>query len=105
MNGVNIPAGVGKIRSSVHVNRAVIQKGSHKQVVWYWFKQRDRILSNEYLVKFFLFWDAVTRGRTDGALVRVSSIVGPEETEEIVDQRLLQLVSAVEPELNRYVPD
>ncbi len=105
MNGVNIPAGSGMVRSLVHVNRAVIQKGSNKQVVWYWFKQRDRILSNEYLVKFFLFWDAVTRGRTDGALIRVSSVVGPGETEEIVDQRLLQLVSAVEPELNHYVPD
>ncbi|WHZ30302.1 MAG: Eight transmembrane protein EpsH / EpsI protein [Nitrospira sp.] len=105
MNGVDIPAGSGMVRSSVYVNRAVIQKGNHKQVVWYWFKQRDRILSNEYLVKFFLFWDAITRGRTDGALVRVSSVVGPGETEEIVDQRLLQLVSVVEPELNRYVPD
>jgi len=105
MNGVNIPVGSGMVQSLVHVNRAVIQKGSNKQVVWYWFKQRDRILSNEYLVKFFLFWDAVTRGRTDGALVRVSSVVGPGETEEIVDQRLLQLVSAVGPELNRYVPD
>ncbi|MBS0182887.1 MAG: VPLPA-CTERM-specific exosortase XrtD [Nitrospira sp.] len=105
MNGVDIPADSGTVRSSVHANRAVIQKGGHKQVVWYWFKQRDRILNNEYLVKFFLFWDAVTRGRTDGALVRVSSVVGPGETETIVDQRLLQLVSAVEPELNRYVPD
>lgn len=105
MNGVDIPADGEMVRSSVHVNRAVIRKGGQKQVVWYWFKQRDRILSNEYLVKFFLFWDAVTRGRTDGALVRVSSVVGPGETEEIVDQRLLRLVSAVEPELNRYVPD
>lgn len=105
MNGMDIPGGSGMARSLVHVNRAVIQKSGHKQVVWYWFKQRDRILSNEYLVKFFLFWDAVTRRRTDGALVRVSSVVGPGETEEIVDQRLLQLVSAVEPELNRYVPD
>lgn len=89
----------------LHINRAVIQKGPHKQVVWYWFKQRDRILSNEYLVKFYLLWDAVSRGRTDGGLIRVSSIVGPGDTESIVDQRLGQLVSAVEPELNRYVPD
>ncbi|MDH5670315.1 MAG: VPLPA-CTERM-specific exosortase XrtD [Nitrospira sp.] len=105
MNGVDIPVGSGMVRSSVYVNRAVIQKGGQKQVVWYWFKQRDRILSNEYLVKFFLFWDALTRGRTDGALVRASSVVGAGETEAVVDQRLRQLVSVVEPELNRYVPD
>ena len=104
MTGVDVPARNGMDRP-LHINRAVIQKGHQKQVVWYWFKQRDRILSNEYLVKFYLLWDAVSRGRTDGGLIRVSSIVGPGDTESIVDQRLGQLVSAVEPELNRYVPD
>ena len=90
---------------SLHVNRALIQKDSQKQIVLYWFKQRDRILSNEYLVKLYLFWDAVFRGRTDGALVRIASLVGPGETEDIVDQRLLRFVSTFEPELVRYVPD
>lgn len=104
MTAVDAPVKNGMHRP-LYVNRAVIQKNSHKQVVWFWFKQRDRILSNEYLVKFYLFWDALSRGRTDGALIRVSSIVGQGETEAIVDQRLGQLVSAIEPELSRYVPD
>jgi exosortase D (VPLPA-CTERM-specific) len=104
MTGVDVSARNGMNRP-LHINRAVIQKDHQKQVVWYWFKQRDRILSNEYLVKFYLLWDAVSRGRTDGALIRISSIVEPGDTEAIVDQRLGQLVSAVEPELNRYVPD
>lgn len=104
MTGVDVPARNGMGRP-LHINRAVIQKDHQKQVVWYWFKQRDRILSNEYLVKFYLLWDAVSRGRTDGALIRMSSVVGPGDTETMVDQRLGQLVSAVEPELNRYVPD
>ncbi len=104
MTGVDVPARNGMDRP-LHINRAVIQKDHQKQVVWYWFKQRDRILSNEYLVKFYLLWDAVSRRRTDGALIRISSLVGPGDTETMVDQRLGQLVSAVEPELNRYVPD
>jgi EpsI family protein len=90
---------------SLHVNRALIQKGGQKQIVLYWFKQRERIVTNEYLVKLFLFWDGISRGRTDGALVRIASLVGPGETEDIVDQRLRQFVSTVEPELIRYVPD
>jgi Protein of unknown function (DUF3485) len=52
-----------------------------------------------------LFWDALSRGRTDGALVRIASLVGPGETEDIVDQRLRRFVSTIEPELARYVPD
>lgn len=89
----------------LHANRAVIEKGNQKQIVLYWFKQRDRILTSEYLVKFYLFWDALLRARTDGALVRIASLVGPGETEEIVDQRMRQFVLAMQPELNRYVPD
>jgi EpsI family protein len=101
---MNLPASSGMVRP-LHVNRALIQKDDQKQIVLYWFKQRDRILSNEYLVKFYLFWDALSRGRTDGALVRIVSLVGPGETEDIVDQRLLRFVSTFEPELARYVPD
>lgn len=89
----------------LHVNRALIQKDSQKQIVLYWFKQRDRVLSNEYLVKLYLFWDAVSRGRTDGALVRIASLVGPGETEDIVEQRLRRFVATIDPELTRYVPD
>src|SRR5262245_41403529 len=104
LNSMDLPASSGMVRS-LHVNRALIQKDSQKQIVLYWFKQRDRILSNEYLVKLFLFWDALSRGRTDGALVRIASPIGPGETEAIVDQRLLSFVSTIEPELARYVPD
>lgn len=101
---MNLPASSGMVRP-LRVNRALIQKDDQKQIVLYWFKQRDRILSNEYLVKLYLFWDALSRGRTDGALVRIVSLVGPGETEDIVDQRLLRFVSTFEPELARYVPD
>ncbi|NOS79746.1 MAG: VPLPA-CTERM-specific exosortase XrtD [Nitrospira sp.] len=98
-------APVSGMARQLHANRAVIEKGNQKQIVLYWFKQRERILTSEYLVKFYLFWDALLRARTDGALVRIASLVGPGETEEIVDQRMRQFVSVMQPELNRYVPD
>ena len=104
IRSMDLPATSRMVRS-LHVNRALIQKDSQKQIVLYWFKQRERILSNEYLVKVYLFWDALSRGRTDGALVRIASLVGPGETEDMVDQRLLRFVSTMEPELVRYVPD
>ena len=104
INSMDLPASSGIVRS-LHVNRALIQKDDQKQIVLYWFKQRDRVLSNEYLVKLYLFWDALSRGRTDGALVRIASLVGPGETEDIVDQRLLRFVATIDPEWARYVPD
>ena len=89
----------------LRVNRAVIQKGGQKQIVLYWFKQRDRNLTDEYLVKLYLLWDAFSRQRTDGALVRLASLVGPGESESAVDERLQEFAIATGQELMRFVPD
>ncbi len=93
------------IAPALDVNRVAIQKGGQKQIVYYWFKQRDRLITSEYLVKFFLFWDSLTRHRADGALVRLVSSVYAGETEEIVDGRLQTMAGLVTPLLGRYVPD
>lgn len=87
------------------VNRVLIQKDQQKQLVLYWFKQRDRSLSSEYLVKFYLFWDALTRQRSDGALIRLSASVGPGESEQDVETRLLGFARDIHPHLSRYIPD
>ena len=87
------------------INRVVIQKGGQKQIVYYWFKQRDRWITSEYLVKFFLFWDSLTKQRADGALVRLASAVHAGESEAVVDERLQDLAGLVTPLLGRYVPD
>lgn len=92
-------------KSGEKVNRVVIQKGVHKQIVYYWFKQRDRWITSEYLVKFFLFWDSLTRHRADGALVRLTSEVHAGESESVVDERLQTMAGLVTPLLSRYIPD
>lgn len=91
--------------SGFRANRVVIQKGEQKQVVLYWFKQRNRLVTSEYLVKFFLLWDSLIVQRTDGALVRLVAAVQPGETEGAADQRVKQLAAAVHPLLPAYVPD
>lgn len=89
----------------LRVNRAVIQNGGQKQIVLYWFKQRERHLTSEYLVKVYLLWDALSRQRTDGALVRLASLIGPGESESTVDQRLQKFAVAAGQELTKFVPD
>jgi exosortase D (VPLPA-CTERM-specific) len=88
-----------------HANRAVIQKGDARQIVFYWFKQRERLMTNEYLVKVWLFWDALTRQRSDGALIRLVAPVLPGESDEAADQRLVQFAQLVQPAMSAYVPD
>jgi len=90
---------------ALEVNRLVIEKSGQKQIVYYWFKQRDRWITSEYGVKFYLFWDSLTRHRADGALVRLVSGVNAGETEAKVDARLQAMAGLVTPLLDRYVPD
>jgi exosortase D (VPLPA-CTERM-specific) len=90
---------------SLPVNRAVIELGQQRQIVYYWFQQRGRAMTNEYLVKWFIFWDALTRNRTDGALVRFSAPVAPGMDESRADAEIAQFAAAVVPQLQWYIPD
>jgi exosortase D (VPLPA-CTERM-specific) len=96
---------VSGVQPGQEINRVVVQKDGHKEIVYYWFKQRDRWITSEYLVKFFLFWDSLTRHRADGALVRLVSTVHPGEEEASTDGRLQAMAGLVTPLLSRYVPD
>jgi len=86
------------------VNRAVIQKGESQQLVYYWFEQRGRQMTNDFAAKLSVLWDGVTRGRTDGALVRFTTPVGPREDIRDADARLQAFMRESLPDLPRYVP-
>ncbi len=89
----------------VVVNRVIIQKQAERQLVYYWFKQRDRSLIDEYLVKWFILWDGLIRHRTDGALIRLATPIGTGETDAVAEARLSAVAKAVLPTLTLYVPD
>jgi exosortase D (VPLPA-CTERM-specific) len=91
--------------SPLSVNRAIIQKGDSRQLVYYWFQQRGRNITNEYLVKWFIFWDALTRNRTDGALVRLTAFVPSSQDLAEADRLLADFSSAVADPLRNYVPE
>jgi EpsI family protein len=53
------------------VNDYIIQQGPDKQMVFYWYQSRGRVIASEYAGKFWMVADAISRHRTDGALVRL----------------------------------
>lgn len=89
----------------LRVNRVLIRKGDSQQLVYYWFQQRGRVITNEYLVKWYIFWDALTRNRTDGALVRLVTPVSVNKALDVHDAMLATFAAAISPELQRYVPE
>lgn len=87
------------------VNRVNMQMGDSNQLVYYWFEGRDRNITNEYLGKWFVFWDALTKQRTDGALVRLVTYVPEYEDINKADQRLTKFIGDFYSELPAYVPN
>lgn len=86
------------------VSRALIQKGSFQQLAYYWFPMRGRILTNAFQMKWYNFWDALTRQRTDGALVRVIAPVGENESLADAEKRLQSFVQEISPVLFEFLP-
>jgi exosortase D (VPLPA-CTERM-specific) len=88
----------------LRVNRVLIQYGDQRQLVYYWFQQRGRVVTNEYLVKWYLLVDAVTKHRTDGALVRVIVPLAPSAAANEADHELQSFLGTLTPTLTKYVP-
>jgi len=87
------------------VNRIEIKRGDVKQLVYYWFQQRGRVITNEYLTKWYLFLDGLTRHRTDGAMVRLTTMVRPTEQWSDGDERLRNFAAQAVPALEPFVPE
>lgn len=91
--------------AALRVNRAIVQHGTDRQLVYYWFQERGRDITNEYLVKWYLLEDALLRDRTDGALVRLITPLAANEPAAAADARLAQFASSALPALREYLPN
>ncbi len=62
------------------------------------------MLTNLYEVKLFGFWDALTRRRSDGALVRLITPVYQNESVQDADARLQGFTKLIVPVLDEFIP-
>lgn len=99
---VTIP---GTVYATFTLNRAVIQKGLSKQLVYYWFEQRGKRMTNDYLVKASVVWDSLTMGRADGAMVRFVTPIAEGEAEADADARLQRFMGEALTRLPAFVPE
>jgi exosortase D (VPLPA-CTERM-specific) len=93
----------GTRAGSLRLNRALIQKGLERQLVYYWFEGRGRRLTGDFAVKFATIADNLSLGRTDGGLVRVITPIGADGV-EAADARLRAFLAASIDDLPRFIP-
>jgi EpsI family protein len=84
------------------VNDYVIQKELDKELVLYWYQGRGRVIASEYAGKFWLVVDAISRNRTDGALVRLATPMKDDEMK--ARMRLIGFAQSLFPDLDTIIP-
>jgi EpsI family protein len=84
-------------------NRYIIQKGSDRQLLIYWYQGRGRIIASEYWGKIYTVLDSARLRRSDGAMVRVMTPVGTSEPAAI--EAATDLAAQAFHALPEYVPN
>lgn len=95
---------VGPDGGTLTVNRVVIALGDVRQLVYYWFPQRGRNITSEFLVKWYIFQDGLTMNRADGALLRLTTFVDDPTNVGAADARLEQFVREADPQFAYFLP-
>ena len=86
------------------INRAIIQQGTTRMMVYYWFEQKERRVAWDFAAKFWLMMDGIKTGQTDGALVRMTTPINVGETDEAAEERLKEMLGELIDPLPRFVP-
>ena len=89
----------------VSINRAIIQKGENRMMVYYWFEQKGRKIAWDMAAKYWLLHDGVLTGRTDGALVRLTTPILASESDADADARMRDILTELTPVLPRFIPE
>ena len=86
------------------VRRLVIARGDDRQLTYYWYQSRGRVVSQDWKKILYVGFDRAARSRTDGSLVRftVRIIRQDEATAEASFYDLAPQILALLP---AYVPD
>jgi EpsI family protein len=100
IHDISIP---GNSSGKISVNQYIVENAGEKYLYLFWYVGRNRIYASEWLNKYYLIIDAISKKRTDGALIRVHSPIkkGVKATLEKQDE----IIRSMFPFLNQFVPN
>jgi len=87
--------------NTIEINEYILGKTDAKQLVYYWYQSRGRVMANEYLDRLYMLFDSLTKKRSDGALIRIS---GPADDVEKARKFQQQFINALYPVLTEFLP-
>lgn len=93
---------VNKLKKELNVTRLKLSKPGRSVIAYYWFNSRGRVISNEYMQKFWLVFDSIIKRRTDGACIRIISSNTETELESI--DELKKFINSAYPIIKEFLP-
>jgi EpsI family protein len=87
------------------INRAIIERGTTRMMVYYWFQQGDRRVAWDMAAKFYLMMDGIRTGETDGAIVRLTTLIEDGEADATAEARLQDVLVELMDPLPRFIPE
>lgn len=89
--------------NTIRANKYIVENGIYNEVMIYWYQGRGRTESSEYRDKVNTIWDSITRRRSDGAMVRIMTGVGSDETAAV--RAATDLAARLAETLTPFVPE
>ena len=87
-------------------NRYIVRNGASRNVMIYWYQGRGRANASEYLDKIYTVADSISKGRSDGAMVRVMTpIYSAVESDLDAFKAAESFSGTIADSLTEYVPD
>jgi len=99
-----VPLDLPGLPQKGEAKRFLIAKGQGRQLVYFWYQSRGRILASNFDVVFYRFWDRAVLQRTDGSLVRFTVPVQRGDVDAAADT-FRRFASDFVPKLVEYVPN
>lgn len=88
----------------IEVNRYLVEKESEKALVLYWYQAHGRVTPSEYIGKFHLVADAIATNRSDGALIRITTLLKSGESTTDAETRAVRFAQLALPLLDHHIP-
>ena len=94
----------GQNGQKIEVNRFLLEKGGEQALVLYWYQAHGHVTPSEYMAKYHLVADSIVMNRSDGALVRIVTLLKNGESPSDAETRVMRFAQLAMPHLDNYIP-
>ncbi|HUY68714.1 MAG TPA: VPLPA-CTERM-specific exosortase XrtD, partial [Alphaproteobacteria bacterium] len=90
--------------AKVALTRLLIRRGDAAAIVYYWFDERGRDMTETIAAKWYLLRDSILMNRSDGAVIRLIAPLAPGESAAAAGRRIDGFLAAVYPKIGAFIP-